>query len=40
MTARDFLIHHYFGVDIETVWSTTQRDISELRLAIEDLLAA
>ncbi len=24
---RDVLIHHYFGVDIDKVWLTTQEDI-------------
>ena len=28
---RDKLIHDYFGVDIDTVWLTVQRDIPELK---------
>jgi uncharacterized protein with HEPN domain len=35
---RDFLIHDYFGVDLTTVWETTQRDVPVLRRAVEDLL--
>ena len=36
---RDLLIHDYFGVDLETVWETTQTDVRVLRRAIEELLA-
>jgi len=36
---RDFLIHDYFGVDLETVWTTTQVDLPQLRRAVEELLA-
>jgi uncharacterized protein with HEPN domain len=36
---RDFLIHDYFGVDLETVWETSQRDIPELRSIVERLLS-
>jgi len=35
---RDFLIHDYFGVDLQTVWETSQRDVPVLRQAIEQLL--
>lgn len=35
---RDFLIHDYFGVDLETVWETSQRDVPVLRRAVEMLL--
>jgi uncharacterized protein with HEPN domain len=36
---RDVLIHDYMGVDLEAVWEVTQGDISELKLAVERLLA-
>jgi uncharacterized protein with HEPN domain len=36
---RDFLIHDYFGVDLDTVWATSQTDVPALRLAVEELLA-
>jgi uncharacterized protein with HEPN domain len=35
---RDFLIHEYFGVDLETVWETTRVDVPKLRRAVEELL--
>jgi uncharacterized protein with HEPN domain len=35
---RDFLIHDYFGVDLETVWATSQVDVPALRRAVEELL--
>ena len=28
---RDKLLHHYFGVDLETVWKAIQEDIPELK---------
>ena len=31
---RDKLIHDYFGVDIDTVWLTAERDIPELKKEI------
>ena len=36
---RDFLIHDYCGVDLQTVWETTQRDVPALHRAVEELLA-
>lgn len=35
---RDFLIHDYFSVDLDTVWGTCQVDVPALRRAVEDLL--
>ena len=35
---RDVLIHEYAGVDLEAVWQVTQRDLSQLRQAAEELL--
>jgi len=26
---RNILIHHYFGIDLEAVWSVVQRDVPE-----------
>ena len=31
---RDLLIHRYFGVDLDEVWSTSQNDIPPLKLKI------
>jgi uncharacterized protein with HEPN domain len=36
---RDFLIHGYFGVDLQVVWVTAERDVPALRRAVEQLLA-
>jgi len=35
---RDKLIHGYFGVDIDAVWNTIQRDIPKLKDGIEKVL--
>jgi uncharacterized protein with HEPN domain len=35
---RDVLIHDYLGVDLEAVWSITQRDLPTLREQIEAIL--
>ncbi len=35
---RDVLIHDYMGVDLETVWQTTQRDIPILAQAVNEML--
>jgi uncharacterized protein with HEPN domain len=36
---RDVLIHHYFGVDLEVVWKTVQRDLPTLQVAVGRMLA-
>jgi len=35
---RNKLIHDYFGVDLETVWTTTQADLPPLKREIEFIL--
>lgn len=35
---RDKLIHDYFGVDIDAVWSTTEKDIPVLKAEVEQIL--
>jgi uncharacterized protein with HEPN domain len=35
---RDILIHEYFGVSLNKVWSVVQRDLAELKTQIEKLL--
>ena len=35
---RDKLIHDYFGVDIDVVWDTVQRDIPALKKQIEKVI--
>lgn len=36
---RDVLVHQYFGVSLPLVWEVVERDLPELRAAIETLLA-
>jgi uncharacterized protein with HEPN domain len=36
---RDRLVHHYFGIDIETVWLTVQDDLPVLKTEIEAIRA-
>jgi uncharacterized protein with HEPN domain len=35
---RDMLIHQYFGVHLELVWTTVQVEIPRLKQAVEELL--
>ncbi len=35
---RNELIHHYFGVDLHTVWKVVQNDLSPFKKQIEDIL--
>jgi len=35
---RDKLIHGYFGVDIDAVWDTVNRDIPELKDEIKRII--
>jgi len=37
---RNYLLHEYFRVDVETVWKTVQNDLPPLIAKIEALLAA
>ncbi|MGB9721564.1 MAG: DUF86 domain-containing protein [bacterium] len=34
---RDKLIHDYFGVDIDVVWNTVERDIPKLKNKLKDI---
>lgn len=38
--ARDRLIHHYFGVDIEVVWKISIAELSNLTLQIAKILCS
>lgn len=38
MGMRDKLIHDYFGVDIDAVWSTAKDDIPMLKAEVEKIL--
>ena len=35
---RDKLIHHYFGVDMDAIWETIEKDIPILKKQIRDIL--
>lgn len=35
---RDKLIHDYFGVDLDAVWDTVEKDIPILKDKIEDII--
>jgi uncharacterized protein with HEPN domain len=35
---RDKLIHHYFGIDYELVWSIVDEEIPSLKSKIAELL--
>jgi len=35
---RDKMIHEYFGVNLEIVWTAVERDLPELKSAIETLI--
>jgi len=35
---RNILVHEYFGVDLEEVWLTVERDLPTLKQQMEDLL--
>lgn len=37
---RDKLIHHYFGVDLNEVWSIVKDDLPNLKKQIQELLKA
>ncbi len=36
---RDKLIHHYFGVDLETVWKTVKKDLPALQPELKKIVA-
>ncbi len=35
---RDKIIHHYFGVDLNTIWKVVNENIPELKKEIEEIL--
>jgi uncharacterized protein with HEPN domain len=35
---RNVLVHQYFGIDIEEVWSTVQRDVPKLKRDVKAIL--
>jgi len=35
---RNILVHHYFGIDEEAVWSVVEKDIPEVKVNIQAIL--
>jgi len=35
---RNVLVHHYFGIDLNAVWSVVERDLPDLERAIAAML--
>jgi uncharacterized protein with HEPN domain len=35
---RNILVHHYFGIDTDAVWSVVEKDLPELKLNIQAIL--
>jgi uncharacterized protein with HEPN domain len=35
---RHLLVHHYFGIDLDEVWNTAQKDLPELQQEISLIL--
>lgn len=38
MATRNILIHHYFGIDLETVWDTVTNSIPPFKEQVQKLL--
>jgi uncharacterized protein with HEPN domain len=37
---RNILVHHYFGIDADLVWSTVEREVPALKQAITTIVGA
>ena len=35
---RDILVHHYFGIDLDVVWSVVENDLPDLQRFVDLLL--
>ena len=35
---RNILVHHYFGIDTDAVWSVVERDLPELKLNLQMIM--
>jgi uncharacterized protein with HEPN domain len=35
---RNVLVHNYLGIDVESTWEITQRDVPQLKQTISDML--
>jgi len=38
ISMRNTLVHHYFGMDLDLIWDTVERDIPNLRVQVEAIL--
>jgi len=38
ISMRHLLVHQYFGIDLEEVWNTTQKDLPHLKQEIDRIL--
>ncbi|MBL8851623.1 MAG: DUF86 domain-containing protein, partial [Planctomycetaceae bacterium] len=36
---RNTLVHQYFGVDVDIVWTVLRNDLGPLKVAVEDWLS-
>jgi hypothetical protein len=36
---RDIVIHEYFGVDLDIIWRTIQKDLTPLELVVKKMLS-
>jgi uncharacterized protein with HEPN domain len=36
---RNVLVHDYLGLDMERIWTVTQRDVPELKKSVEQMLS-
>ena len=36
---RNFLIHEYFGVDLELLWGITQNNLEDLKLVVSKMVS-
>ena len=34
---RNLLVHHYFGIDLDVVWTAVEKDLPSLRSALEQM---
>lgn len=35
---RNILVHDYLGIDLDTIWDVSQRDVPELKPVVEEML--
>lgn len=35
---RNILVHHYFGIDTDAIWSVVEKDIPELKMNVQAIL--